>query len=385
MNSNNFDIIDLIRQPENSQLQFKENVYDSKKLAEELVAFSNAEGGRLLIGIADNGELIGLNNDDIQRLNQLISNTCNENIKPPIYPLVEFYQIDENKVLSVSVRKGTQKPYCTSSGIYYTKSGADKRKVSPEELRRLFAESSLHFADEMIHENSSLNDINYSAFDHYFINKRGKSFKESGLRMENVLQNLNLMANECLTLSGILFFAQDPQSFYPAYTIQALVIDGDDLSSDNFIDKKYFSGNLRELLDQSLMFLKSHLRNQQDKTTFNTVGALEIEIAALEEALVNALIHRDYLISSSIKIIVYKNRVEIISPGKLPNSLNVDKIKSGLSIARNPILHSIAPFVLEYSGFGTGIERILSKCPNTLFVNDTEKETFTVIFERSSK
>ena len=131
------------------------------------------------------------------------------------------------------------------------------------------------------------------------------------------------------------------------------------------------------------MFLKATLRNVQKEDTFNTPGELEIPVPALEEAIVNALIHRNYYIQSPIKIFIFNDRVEICSPGKLPNSLTVEKIKNGLSIVRNPIIHSIAPFVLHYSGFGSGVERIVDICgDNVDFLNDTEKDEFRVIFKR---
>jgi predicted HTH transcriptional regulator len=376
------DLLDRISAGENSQTQFKQNVFDSGKLAEEFVAFSNAEGGALFIGFEDHGEISGLSEEDISRLNQLISNVSNENVKPPIYPLVQTESLGGKKILVVWVKKGSNKPYCTASGIYWTKSGADKRKMSPEELRRLFSESGYFSADEMLNERAGLDDLDYAAFHAFFKRKRNRDFKETGLDLWTVLENLNLCARGHLTLAGTLFFGIDPQRFYPLFTLQGLRVAGTDLGANSYSDKKYFSGTLKQLLDQGMMFLNAHLQNKQDKETFNTPGKLEIDPSALEEALVNALIHRDYFIAAPIKVFVFDNRVEIMSPGKLPNSLTVEKIKSGLSVVRNPVIHSIAPYVLEYSGFGTGIERIIRTCPGVHFENDIPGERFICTFPR---
>jgi len=109
---------------------------------------------------------------------------------------------------------------------------------------------------------------------------------------------------------------------------------------------------------------------------------LEIDERILTELIVNALVHRDYYINSSIKIFMFNNRVEIISPGKLTNLLTVEKIKNGISIHRNPILNSISKTILPYSGYGSGIKRILSIDPNVEFINDTLKEEFKCIIQR---
>ncbi|MBA4057328.1 MAG: ATP-dependent DNA helicase, partial [Marivirga sp.] len=100
--------------------------------------------------------------------------------------------------------------------------------------------------------------------------------------------------------------------------------------------------------------------------------------------IVNSLIHRDYFIKSSIKVFIFDNRIEIISPGKLPNSLTIDKIKSGTSISRNPILFSNARYLLPYIGVGSGIPRALNSYPNIDLINDTEREIFTAIIHRKS-
>ncbi len=377
-----FDIQEVIRRGEDSYTQFKENIFNATKLAEEMVAFSNASGGTIIIGVSDQGEIVGLDDRNVHRLNQLVANTANENIKPPIYPVVTIESIENRNVMLVNVRKGTSKPYATSSGLYLVKSGADKRKVGPEELRRLFAESAFSYADEAINAKSSLADLDEGEFSRFFFKKKNRPFRETGLKLETVLENLNLYASGCLTLAGTLFFAGLPQKDYPMFMIQAVHLAGTNMLDGHFLNKKYFSGNLRMLFEQAMMFFTAALVNIQDKPTFNTPGLLEIPEVALQEAIVNALIHRDYFISAPIKLYIFADRVEIVNPGKLVNMLTVEKIKSGLSIARNPILHSIAPFVLDYSGFGNGIEKIISLCPTVEFINDTVKEEFRCIFMR---
>jgi predicted HTH transcriptional regulator len=374
-------LLQKIENGEDSFTQFKVNITRSESLANEFVAFANAKGGYLIVGVNDNKQIIGLTDKDISQLNLLIANVASQNVKPPIYPISEIIAIDDKKIVLINIEQGFDKPYSTSSGFYYTKVGSDKRKISREELKRLFAHSGSFFADETVNLKTDIDDIDEQKFYKFFHQKKAKEFKKSGLNLVTVLQNMNLSDGKHLTLAGILLFGIEPQRFYPMFNIQAIYCKGNTLHN-NYIDKKYFEGTIYSLFEQAMMFLNSYLRSIQDKETFNTLGKLEIPREALEEIVINALIHRDFYINSSIKIFIFDNRVEIISPGKLPNSLTVEKIKNGLSVARNPIFHSIAPFILSYSGFGTGIERVIELYENVEFINDTDKEQFITIFHR---
>uniref|UniRef100_Q3ASU5 Putative transcriptional regulator n=1 Tax=Chlorobium chlorochromatii (strain CaD3) TaxID=340177 RepID=Q3ASU5_CHLCH len=380
------DLKGLIASGEDSFTQFKENIFDSKKLAEEFVAFSNAEGGVILLGVNDKRELVGLDNADIHRLNQLISNTANENVKPPIYPLVEHEIIDGKQLLIVRVRKGYAKPYATSSGVYLTKSGSDKRKMSREELRRLFAESGGLSADETVIHGSDIRDINTEILNDFLIKRDREIFealRAQRVQLVTICENLDLVAHGQLTLAGNLLFGREPQRFSKSFYVQCVHFDGNDVGCNSFISKDIIYGTLQSMYKQTLNFLKSSLRRVQKGKNFNTLGEFEIPEICLTEALINALIHRDYFISSSIKVFIFEDRVEIISPGKLPNSLSVEKVRLGISIHRNPILNSLGQYLLPYSGLGSGIRRIEAHYPSVKFINDTDKEEFWCVFSRS--
>jgi ATP-dependent DNA helicase RecG len=142
------------------------------------------------------------------------------------------------------------------------------------------------------------------------------------------------------------------------------------------------AGKLEDVYKDSLAFLKRNLLRVQDGQSVNSLGKLEIPSIVLEELLVNALIHRDYLISAPVRMFIFSDRVEIISPGHLPNNLTVENIKNGNSNIRNPILASFATKVLPYRGLGNGVRRALKLYPHIEFSNDKEGNLFKVVIQR---
>lgn len=378
-----YDIEHDISRGEDSSVQFKENVYNSSSLAEEFVAFSNAIGGKILIGIDDNGEVTGLSDEDINRLNQLISNTSSEMIKPPINVLSKIHTVNNKNILVVIVKEGLSKPYSTNEGKYITKSGADKRKLSQDELLRLFQESGKISGDEVKITGTSVDDINLNEFVRFLKEKYQLSIESTDIdEVKRYLKNLNLLKDEELTLAGILTFAKTPQEFRPAFNIKAVSFYGTERSDSSYRDSEDINGNLQKMYEDGMSFLNRNLRKVQKDQGFNSEGIQEIPAEVLQENLINALIHRDYLITSPIKLFIFDDRVEIISPGKLPNSLTIEMIKNGISVMRNPIIVSIATKILPYKGIGSGIMRSLKLYPHIEYKNLIEEETFITTIKR---
>jgi len=231
------ELLERIANGEDSFTQFKREAIKSKELAKEFVAFSNAEGGIIIFGIVDKtGEIVGLTKNEVEEIGQLIGNTANENVKPPIHPLMQNISIDDKRLIVVTIKNGVNKPYATSSGEYYIKSGSDKKKISHEELRRLFAESKRLFADEEVIEDSSIIDFNTELF-YKFLQKDNLNILEnlqSGkLNLQTILNNYNLMKEDKLTLAGNLLFGINIKKYTPSFYIDCCHFRGDDISSNS--------------------------------------------------------------------------------------------------------------------------------------------------------
>jgi len=142
------------------------------------------------------------------------------------------------------------------------------------------------------------------------------------------------------------------------------------------------TGTIPELFKQAMMFLTASLFHLQKEPDFNSKGELEISQIALEELVQNALLHRDYFKDAPIRIIIFDNRVEIISPGTLPNTLTVEEAKFGNPITRNHQLVKFATHTLPYSGLGSGLKRALKEQPNIELINDEKSGLFVAVIPR---
>lgn len=379
------ELLDIISKGESSTVQFKERVDDAYKIATEMVAFSNSHGGLIIIGVNDKtGTITDLSFQEIQSINSLLVNAASDNVKSPITIFTEQVSINNKTLIVVQVKEGNNKPYRDNKGFIWVKNGSDKRKVtSNEELIRLLQSSGNVLADEEPVSNSTFNDIDTEFFNQFVKKKTGKKVEELNQSLTQILNNMGFAKGDNLTLAGLLLFGKKPQAFKHFITIQCLAYVGNDISGNKFRDSEPpFEGNLSGLFEKTMSFLFRNLKKIQKEKSFNSLGELEIPREPLEEFIVNALIHRDYYIKSSIKVFIFDDRIEIISPGKLPNTLTIEKIKSGTSIARNPILFSNARYLLPYIGVGSGIPRAYAAYPNIELKNLEEKESFMANIKR---
>ncbi len=165
--------------------------------------------------------------------------------------------------------------------------------------------------------------------------------------------------------------------------IKAIRYPGNQIHASDYVDTEDFSGPFRKIFENALAFVMRNLHKVQAGRGVNSPGMPEIPESVFEEILVNALVHRDYLVSGPIRIFIFDNRIEIISPGHLPNNLTIERIRSGISNIRNPILVSfVAKGLLPFHGLGSGVKRALGAWPDIDFTDDREGCLFTVTVHR---
>ena len=382
------ELLDIIKCGETSCVQFKREFGHQDQIAAEMIAMSNTKGGMILFGVEDKtGDIVGLDYANLQSIGNRVAAIANDLVKPAVYITTEVVSFDSEtapkKVLLVFVDEGIAKPYKDRHGTIWMKQGADKRKLTDNsEIIRLFQQSGVISVDEMIVPDTSTSDIDKDKVSHY-VKRIFPDFDESETIFDDVLyQNLSITKNSLLTLGGLLFFAKKPQRFRPALCVKAISFYGNSIGGTQYRDSRDMVGTIPELFRESMLFFRQNLKHVQKGQDFNSVGILEISEIALEELVQNAFIHRDYTKNAPIRLMIFDDRIEIVSPGCLPNSLTVEKIKLGNAVVRNSLLASYSSKLIKYRGFGSGIIRAMSEQPNTELTNDVEGEQFHVTIRR---
>ena len=379
------DRLAAVASGEDSTRQFKVDVRNVDSLASEMVAFANSDGGTIFIGVADDGSMPGLLPKDVARINQLISNAASQHVRSPLTVQTENVQLLTGRIVVVlTVPKGIDKPYFDKNGVIWLKCGADKRRInSKEELRRLFQFSDQFHADELPTK-AGIDKLDKLRFRDFIRDVYKLNFPDDPRDLIQLLQNMNLATDTGgLNLAGVLLFTERPEWIKPQFVVKAIRYPGNKIHVSDYLDTEDFSGPLSKVFDDSLSFVMRNLHKVQDGRGVNAPGLPEIPEVVFEELLVNALIHRDYLVSAPIRLFIFDNRIEIISPGHLPNNLTVERIRAGISNIRNPILVSfVAKGLLPYHGLGSGIKRALEEWRDIDFTDDREGCLFTVTIHR---
>ena len=356
------ELIKRIEKKEDIHTEFKRTI-NREDLAKAITCFANTDGGQIVIGVEDNGNIAGVEDTDslMRKVDDISFNRC----EPPVTVIQETVDIDEKTVVIINVPKGDQRPYRTGSGLYYIRSSNRCRQASRQELLRLFqAAESLYF-DETEVFRTSVSDLDQDSFKRFF-----RDFLNMKITTENIhtyMKNLKVISSgDKPTLSGILFFGIQPQVFFPTTKVIAAYIKGNDISIPP-TDKKEIKGKIPEILENTLQFLRLHLREEHKIRGMESELYPEIPIEALREALVNAVAHRDYTISAPIRIFIFTNRVEFHTPGNLPNSVTIESMKIGGShVLRNPTLYNFLAKMGLVTDIGSGVKRIITLVRETV-------------------
>jgi len=372
------ELIEILARDEDSRHQFKANVTNETSLASEMLAFSNTQGGIIVIGANDDGTISGLTREDMGRLSNLVSNTASQQVRPPINPITENLSMEGGLVMLVHIQEGISKPYMDKNGVIWVKSGPDKRKAtSREEIQRMYQSAALIHGDEAP-SGISVSDINERLFSSFYQTEFEESLAEQDIPLVQLLNNLNLAKKDTLNIAGALLFANNVQYRLPAFIVKCVTYPGDDVDEDEYIDSQDISGTLRQVFDDVQGFVLRNIRRVQGSQGVNSLGKLAVPKIVFEELIANALIHRDYFVTAPVRLFIFNDRIEIISPGHLPNNLTIENIKNGNSNIRNPILASFATKLLPYRGLGSGIRRAIKAYPDIIFDDDRDGNLFKV-------
>jgi len=333
---------------ENEQVEFKELFLPD--IYKEVVAFANTNGGIIFVGVNDNGDPVGL--DNIDDTYTRITNGIRDAILPDITIFVK-YTLEDEKIIRIDVGEGAYKPYyLKSKGLkpsgVYVRQGASSAPASQEQIRHMIKN-----ADGDVFENlRSLNQqLTFKYADEVF-ETHGIAFgkdKYYTLGLEN--HELNLYTNLGLLLSDQC-----------THTVKVAVFS--DAQNTVFRDKKEFSGSIFKQLEETYNYLQLCNKNRVVINGLERTNHWDYPEAAVREALLNALVHRDYNYSGSIIININDNAIEFISIGGLLSGISPEDIQNGISLSRNSKLAEVFHRLNFIESYGTGIRRIFSLYQN---------------------
>lgn len=357
------DLYSLLARGENLHAEFKQWPIQPDDLAAALVAFANTDGGNILLGVADNGHVVGVAESDRDRAAQTVDNVAFQNVHPPVTVVLETITNHQAQVvLVVQVPKGSQRPYRTNRGVYYIRTASGRRQASREELLRLFQASESLYYDETPIVMTSADDIEGQAQRDVCEMAGQRGLDVATIDPQQLLLNWKLLSRangqSTLTVTGVVFLARNPQRWLPTAYVSALRIPGTDISVPPY-DQKHIEGRLLALLEDTKRFLDIHLRRSHRIQGLEPEVTPELPAEVLREALVNAVAHRDYTIAAPIRVLVFDDRLEIRTPGTLPNTVTLESLPFGIHVLRNPMIYSMLLRVGLVTDAGSGIPRII--------------------------
>ncbi len=360
---------------EDLHTEFKAWPIHPDDIAATLVAFANTDGGQLLLGVTNEGHIVGV--PDVDRAMQMVDSVAYQNCEPPLTVVQETVRHavprdghDEHEgnqeavVVVVNVPQGDQRPYRTNRGVYYIRTTSGRRQASRQELLRLFQASESLFYDESLITRATLKDLDLQAFARFVARAYGQTpeaFSTQG--PEGLLRNLGLLKTPGdvahPTVACLLFFGVAPQRFLPQAQVVGARIPGRDLAAAPE-DTKTIDGTLLTQLEDSARFLNIHLRKRHHIQGFEPEVYPELPEAALREVLVNALAHRDYTINAPVRVFIFDDRVEVRTPGGLPNTVTLAAMRLGAAhVLRNPTIYTLFSRLGLVTGIGSGIYRTI--------------------------
>ena len=367
---------------EDSTIEFKRELPHRESLADEIAAFANASGGVILIGVNDDSEIVGMDRQDLDRTERTMVEICRDNIDPMVHILTEKLRIDDKNLLKIEVPRS---PYVhISANGYFIRQGSSKREMTTEQLARLLqSRSQAHRIsfDEQFVPNTHKDTLRETLYQRFIT--EGATDRE---KIEELLLKRRLLVKEGrehrASVAGLLMCHDRPDDYLYNSFIQAVFYNGVERDANYQIDAKDFRGPLDQQIVDAFKFVERYNQVSARKE-IGRIERSQYSMRAVFEAVVNAVVHRDYSkAGSKIRLFMFTDRLELYSPGALANTLTVDDLRYNQA-TRNELLarllsettlnddmgaQVVRRHFLERRGEGVGIilnesERLSGKTP----------------------
>lgn len=360
----------IIRAGEGAKIEFKRDGVRPEQLAREIVSFANTNGGTILLGVEDDGTVSGIQRADLQAW--LMDTVIGRHVTPQFIPDYEEASFGDAAIAVVSIPMGTAKPYAVQKSDrqdYYLRFGNTCRRATREQMARLFESGGLLSVERLPIHGSRPDELDRRRLEEYFRRILGDDVED----WEEMLRHRDLLVEHtpaplCCSYAAYILFGLEPRRRLPQAGLRLLVFPGTDMDYDAHLDEildlpavglgEQRPGKFIEqsLPDRVLSYLQPHIsREQLTGTTRHRHWDYPPQV--IRELVVNAIAHRDWTRQNDIRLVVYRDRMEVASPGALPNGMTVEKIKGGQQSQRNSNIVRILRDYGMMDDRGMGIRR----------------------------
>jgi len=389
---NKTELLEIIRNGENSRVELKRDDVAPQSLAKEISALANLKGGYIILGVEDDGSVTGLIQKDIE---EWVMNICSNNINPPIIPYFEIVLWETDKKIGVITipEDSPDKPYKARQGsrwITFVRIGSTSREATREQEQRLYQASGMVRYDIKPVSGSTFSDLDIGRLINYFRDVRGQDCPEQNEieQWETLLINTEIMVESrgraIPVVGGILLFGKNPNHYLPQAGISAVAYRGKEkdyesiergtirgaivvkftpahmlsFSPTNFVtlsDKDIVD---RGLVERAIDFVRRNTGSKSYLVEGRRIDKPDYPEEVIRETIVNAIAHRDYTINGTdIEISIYFDRLEVISPGTLPNTITIERMKAGCRATRNELIKEVLRYYHYVEATGLGVPR----------------------------
>ena len=361
-----FELLELIANGESSGVEFKRDDLRPEQLAREVVALANFRGGYILLGVEDDGTITGIQRTDLEHW--VMDTVFSRYVHPVIIPFYEEVQVDErHRVAAITISQGVAKPYVVRSQDredIHIRMGSTTRRATREQQARLFEIGGMLHAELLPVSGSRLRDLSRERLEDYLtVIVRDQELPSSDAAWSERLCGLGLMVERpdgppVCTIAGLVLFGRRPRRLLRQAGVRWTAFEGED-KDYGALDDRVVDGPLialwqgvfdsgRQIAEKGLIemlidFMRPFVSEEAGDVgeTMRRERRWHYPVAALREAIVNALAHRDWTRYEEIEVVRYKERLEVLSPGALQNTMTVEKMIAGQRSPRNPLVVDI--------------------------------------------
>ena len=340
------ELIEKIYLGEDSTIEFKRELPRRESLADEIAAFANARGGVILIGVSDDGDIVGVDRSDLDRIETTVLELCRDRIEPMVSIFTEKLRLDGKFLLKVEAPRSLF--VHRSPGGYFVRQGSGKRVMPTEQLARLLqsrSQARIIAFDEQFVPNTHKGTLRESLYRRFIAAGAAEHEIEEFLLMRNLLvrDGTQLRAS----VAGVLMCHDRPDEFLYNSFIQAVCYRGAQRDANYQIDAQDFRGPLDRQIIDAFRFVEKHNQLSARKEVGRTEQP-QYRMRAVFEALVNAVVHRDYSKTvSKIRLFIFADRLELCSPGALANTLTVEKLRYGQATRNELVARLLSEVTVE--------------------------------------